>query len=207
MPWLTNKATSQDITGFINYYSKEAPEIVEQFRQKYMVNLLDNVYDTTKLDPVGVILNGENLLKAIQKEGVPARINAALGSETAQALERFAEKAAFITTGSGSFSGGLVAAQIALNPLQNVSTLIRLNILGRVLASPTGLRYLTTIIENPNARATGYAAGQLGADIIAQITAEDSTVNPDQLEKMTLELKNSLLGLSDEGYNDYEDEE
>ena len=207
IPWLTNKATSQDITGFINYYSKEAPEIVEQFRQKYMVNLLDNVYDTTKLDPVGVILNGENLLKAIQKEGVPARINAALGSETAQALERFAEKAAFITTGSGSFSGGLVAAQIALNPLQNVSTLIRLNILGRVLASPTGLRYLTTIIENPNARATGYAAGQLGADIIAQITAEDSTVNPDQLEKMTLELKNSLLGLSDEGYNDYEDEE
>ena len=207
IPWLTTKAKSQDITAFINYYSKEAPEIVDGFKQKFMVNLLDNVYDTTKIDPVGVILNGNNLLKFIQKEGMPARINAAFGSETAQALERFAEKASFLTTGSGSFSGGLVAAQIALNPLQNVATLVKLNILGKVLASPTGLRYLTTMIENPNARATGYAAGQLGADIIAQISANDPTIDPDRLEKMTLELENALLGLSDEQYNNYEDEE
>lgn len=207
IPWLTTKAKSQDITAFINYYSKEAPEIVDGFKQKFMVNLLDNVYDTTKIDPVGVILNGNNLLKFIQKEGMPARINAAFGSETAQALERFAEKASFLTTGSGSFSGGLVAAQIALNPLQNVATLVKLNILGKVLASPTGLRYLTTMIENPNARATGYAAGQLGADIIAQISANDPTIDPDRLEKMTLELENALLGLGDEQYNNYEDEE
>ena len=97
-----------------------------------------------------------------------------------------------------------MAAQVALNPLQNVSTLIRLNILGKVLASPTGIRYLTTIIENPNARATGYAAGQLGADIIAQIAAEDSTVDPDQLEKMKLELENALL---DYNMNQEENEE
>ena len=63
------------------------------------------------------------------------------------------------------------------------------------------------MIENPSVRATGYAAGQLGADVIAQIAAEDSTVDPDQLEKMTLELQNGLLGLSDEVYNNYEDEE
>tara|TARA_R100001443_G_scaffold26525_1_gene39787 strand:- start:12174 stop:12404 length:231 start_codon:yes stop_codon:yes gene_type:complete len=75
------------------------------------------------------------------------------------------------------------------------------------MSSPTALRYLTTIIENPSVRATGYAAGQLGADIIAQIAAEDSTVNPDQLEKMKLELENALLGLNDEDYNNYEDEE
>ena len=202
IPWLTTKASSDDVAGFINYYSREAPEVVEQFRQKYMVNLIDNVYDTTKIDPVGVILNGEKLLKAVRAE--PARLNAAFGAETTQALERFAEKAAFITTGSGSLSGGLVAAQVALNPLQNVSTLIRLNILGKVLASPTGIRYLTTMIENPNARATGYAAGQLGADIIAQIAAEDSTVNPDQLEKMKLELENALL---DYNMDQEEDEE
>ena len=204
IPWLTTRANSDDIAGFINYYNREAPEVVEQFRQKYMVNLIDNVYDTTKIDPVGVILNGEKLLKAVRAEGQAARLNAAFGADTAQALERFAEKAAFITTGSGSFSGGLVAAQVALNPLQNVSTLIRLNILGKVLASPTGIRYLTTIIENPNARATGYAAGQLGADIIAQIAAEDSTVDPDQLEKMKLELENALL---DYNMNQEENEE
>ena len=56
-----------NITAFINYYSKEAPEIVDGFKQKFMVNLLDNVYDTTKIDPVGVILNGNNLLKFLQQ--------------------------------------------------------------------------------------------------------------------------------------------
>ena len=207
IPWLTTKASSQDITAFINYYSKEAPEIVDGFRQKFMINLLDNVYDTTKIDPVGVILNGSNLLKFIREGGMPARMNAAFGQTTAQALEKFAEKAVFLTTGSGSFSGGLVAAQIALNPLQNVGTLVKINILGKILNSPTGLRYLTTIIENPNARATGYAVSQLGADVIAQISANDPTIDPDRLEKMTLELQNSLLGLNDEDFNNYEDEE
>ena len=207
IPWLTTKAKSQDITAFINYYSKESPEIVDGFKQKFMVNLLDNVYDTTKADPVGVVLNGKNLLTNIQKEGMPARINAAFGSETAQALERFAEKASFLTTKGEGFAGGLVAMNVALNPLQNLGKLLKLNIITDILSKPGTLRYLTTIIENPNTRAAGYAAGQVAADIIAQVSAEDSTVDPDQLEKMTLELQNALLGLSDEQYNNYEDEE
>ena len=207
IPWLTNKASSKDITEFIKHYSKESPEVVAQFKQKFMVNLIDNVYDTTKLDPVGVILSGENFLKAIKKEGMAARLNAAFGTETTLALERFAEQAAFITTGSGSFSGGLVAAAIALNPLQHIGTLLKLNILSKVLSSPTTLRYLTTIIENPSARTTGYAVSQLGADIIAQIAAEDSTIDPDRLEKMKLELQNGVLGLTDELYDNYLDEE
>ena len=94
-------------------------------------------------------------------------------------------------------AGSLAANQIALNALQNIGKLIKLNILGRVIANPTTLRYLTTIIENPNARTTGYAVGQLGADIIAQISAEDSTVDPAQMEKMKLELDNALVGILD----------
>tara|TARA_R110002051_G_scaffold7837_2_gene34409 strand:+ start:5046 stop:8054 length:3009 start_codon:yes stop_codon:yes gene_type:complete len=197
MPWLTNTAKSNDITAFINFYKKTNPEVVEQFRQKYMVNLLDNVFESTNVNPVGIVLNGNKLLNAIQTKGGAARLNAAFGSETAQALEKFAEKAAFLTSKSGSMAGSLAANQIALNPLQNIGKLIKLNILGKVIANPTTLRYLTTIIENPNARTTGYAVGQLGADIIAQISAEDSTVDPAQMEKMKLELDNALVGILD----------
>ena len=197
IPWLTNTAKSNDITAFINFYKKTNPEIVEQFRKKYMVNLLDNVFESTNINPVGIVLNGGNLLKAIQKEGGAARLNATFGSETAQALEKFAEKAAFLTSKSGDMAGSLAANQIALNAFQNLGTLLKLNVLGKVLSNPTTLRYLTTIIENPNARATGFAVGNLGADIIAQIKAEDSTINPDQLEKMQLELDNALVGILD----------
>ena len=207
IPWLTTKAKSQDITEFINFYSKESPEIVEGFKQKFMINLLDNVYDTTKANPVGVVLNGKNLLTNIQKENMPSRINAAFGPETAKALERFAEQASFLTTKGDGFAGGLVAMNIALNPLQNLGKLLKLNILTDILSKPGTLRYLTTIIENPSKRATGYAVGQLTADIIAQISTEDSTIDPDQLQKMKLEVENALLGLNDEDFNNYEDED
>ena len=207
IPWLTTKAKSQDITDFINFYSKESPEIVEGFKQKFMINLLDNVYDTTKANPVGVVLNGKNLLTNIQKDNMPSRINAAFGPETAKALERFAEQASFLTTKGDGFAGGLVAMNIALNPLQNLGKLLKLNILTDILSKPGTLRYLTTIIENPSKRATGYAVGQLTADIIAQISTEDSTIDPDQLQKMKLEVENALLGLNDEDFNNYEDEE
>ena len=75
------------------------------------------------------------------------------------------------------------------------------------MSSPISLRYLTTIIENPSARTTGYAVSQLGADIIAQIAAEDSTLDPDRREKMMLELQNGVLGLTDELYDNYEEDE
>tara|TARA_R110002110_G_scaffold338849_1_gene549276 strand:+ start:369 stop:3380 length:3012 start_codon:yes stop_codon:yes gene_type:complete len=207
IPWMTTKASSDDIVTFINYYSKEAPEVVAEFKQKFMINLLDNVYDTTKMNPVGVVLNGKNLLTVIQKGSMPKRLAATFGDDTAQALERFAEQASFLTTKGEGFAGGLVAMNIALNPLQNIGKLIKINILTNILSKPGTLRYLTTIIENPNARATGYAVSQLSADIIAQIAAEDSTVDPDQLEKMTLEVQNGLLGLTDEAFNNYENEE
>ena len=195
IPYLTNKAKSNDISAFINYYSKESPEIVTEFRRKYMVNLLDNVFDSTNANPVGIVLNGENLLKAIQKEGGAARLRATFGGETAQALEKFAEKAAFLTTKGEGFAGGLVAMGIALNPLQNLGRLLKINLVTDMLSKPGTLRYLTTIIENPNARSAGYAAGQIAADLIAQISTEDSTVDPEQIEKMKLELQNSLLDL------------
>ena len=172
-----------------------------------MVNFLDNVYDTTKIDPVGVVLNGKNLLTAIQKGNMPSRLNAAFGPETAQALERFAEQASFLTTKGTGFAGGLVAMNIALHPIRNIGKLIKLNILTDILSKPGTLRYLTTIIENPSARTTGYAVSQLGADIIAQIAAEDSTIDPDRLEKMKLELQNGVLDLTDELYDNYEEDE
>jgi hypothetical protein len=158
------------------------------------------------MNPVGVVLNGSQLLKAIDDVGA-ARLSAAFGADTAQALERFAQQASFLTTKGEGFAGGLVAMSIALNPLQNVGKLIKLNIITDILSKPGTLRYLTTIIENPNARTTGYAVSQLSADIIAQIAAEDSTISPERLENMRLEVENGLLDLTDNAYNNYENEE
>lgn len=135
------------------------------------------------------------------------RLNAVFGPDLTKSLLRFAEKAEFLTTKSGTMAGAFAANSIALAPLGHVSQLVKLRVLGGVLANPTTLKYMTTIVESPIKRDVGFAVLNLGTDIIAQIAAEDSTVNPDQLEKMTLELQNGLLGLTDDAYNNYEDEE
>ena len=207
MPWLINKSTSQDLTQFIKYYEKADPQVIETFKQRFMVNLLDNVFETPKGSPVGISLNGKNLLTAIQAEGMVSRINALYGPTTAKALERFAQQAEFLTTKTGTMAGAFAANAIALNPLAHVPKLIKLKVLGSVLANPKTLKYLTTIIENPSARTTGFAVLNLGTDIIAQIALEDSTIDPDRLEKMKLELQNGVQGLTDELYDNYEDEE
>ena len=207
MPWLMNKAKSNDLTAFINYYQKSDPAIVENFKQNFMENILETAFVAPKGSPVGVSISGEKLLETISDPLMIPRLNAVFGEPTADALLRFAQKAEFLTTKSGSMAGAFAANSIALSPLDNVGKMVKLKILGGVLANPTTLKYLTTIVESPVKRNVGFAVTNLGTDIIAQIQANDPTVSPDQIEIMRLELQNGVAGLLDEDYNNYEDEE
>ena len=206
-PWLMNSAKSQDIVDFINYYQKSDPGVVDKFRQSFMQNILETAFVAPKGSPVGRAISGEKLLAIVSDKKMIPRLNAVFGPDLTKSLLRFAEKAEFLTTKSGTMAGAFAANSIALAPLGHVSQLVKLRVLGGVLANPTTLKYMTTIVESPIKRDVGFAVLNLGTDIIAQIAAEDSTVNPDQLEKMTLELQNGLLGLTDDAYNNYEDEE
>lgn len=177
IPYLTTKASSQDVIDFIKYFNNQGSQgakVVQDFKQKYMINFLDNVYDTTAANPVGVVLNGKNILKALKKPGEISRLNAIYGPETTKALQRFAEKAAFLTTRDKTgMTSGIVAANVALNPLQNLGALIRLNVLGKILSNPTTLKYLTTVVENKNKRDVGFALTRLNAIISTELLAAE----------------------------------
>jgi len=207
MPWLMNTAKSNDLTAFINYYQKSDPAIVESFKQNFMENILETAFIAPKGSPVGVSISGKELLKTVSDPKMIPRLNAVFGEPTADALLRFAQKAEFLTTKSGSMAGAFAANAIALNPLDNVGKMFKLKILGGVLANPTTLKYLTTIVESSVKRDIGFAVTNLGTDIIAQIQANDPTVSPDQIEIMRLELQNGVAGLLDENFNNYEDED
>lgn len=207
MPWLMNTAKSNDITAFINYYQKSDPAIVENFKRNFMENILETAFVAPKGSPVGVSISGEKLLETISDPKMIPRLNAVFGEPTSQALLRFAQKAEFLTTKSGTMAGAFAANSIALAPLDNVGKMVKLKILGSVLANPTTLKYLTTIVESPVKRDVGFAVTNLGTDIIAQIQANDPTVSPDQMKIMRLELQNGVAGLLDEDYDNYEDEE
>ena len=201
IPYLTNRGTSRQITEFIDYFSQTSPEVVDKFRQTFMVNLLDNVFVSPRGNPVGIVLDGSQLNKAITAQDMPKRLATVFGDDTAKALQRFAEQAEFLTTSSGDMAGNLAANQIALNPLNNVSRLIKLKVLGSVLSNPTTLKYLSTIQESKNKRDIGFAVINFGSDLIAQMTKDDPTLDPERTQKLLTELQYSVSDFVDTDFN------
>ena len=192
IPWMINRANTSDIVDFINFYGKESDEVLA-FKSSYMQNLLDSMFVTQKESPVAAFLNGENLVKLLQKEGQVSKLSAVFGAETAQQLQRFAEKASFLTTKAGGADGaGAIAVNaVALHPLDNIPLLIKLKVLGNVLSSPTTLKYLTTIIDSKVKRDVGFAATNLHADVLALVEKEMG-VRPEFREEEMLKFKNGM---------------
>ena len=190
VPWLINRAKTTDIVDFMNYYGKESDEFIG-FKQTYMQNVLDSMFVTQKESPVAAFLNGENLVKFLKKEGQVSKLNAVFGAETTQAIEKFAQKASFLTSKAGQEGGGFAAANIGLHPLDNLGKLAQLKILGGVLSNPKTLKYLTTIIENPSKRAVGFAVTNLGTDVIT-LMENEVAIRPEHKKEMLLKLSNGV---------------
>jgi len=199
IPWLINRAKTDDIVAFQNYFGKESDEFLK-FKSAYMQNILDKAFVTGKESPVAAVLDGQKLLTFLQKEGQPAKIKSVFGSETAQALEEFAEKAAFLTTKPGQQGGSIAVQHVALNPLQNLGIMLKLNVVGSLLSNPKTLRYLTTIIENKSARDVGFAATNLHADVLTLVERE-SNMRPEFREEFRQE---QMLKFQNGMYNYYD---
>ena len=69
-------------------------------------------------------------------------------------------------------SGGLVAANIALNPLQNIAKITKFYILGRLFQNPRFLRYLTYDLSQPNAMTDAQLTSAM-SKIVSQTVARD----------------------------------
>ena len=199
VPWLINRAKTDDIVAFQNYFGKESDEFLK-FKSAYMQNILDKAFVTGKESPVAAVLDGQKLLTFLQKEGQAAKIKSVFGSETAQALEDFAEKAAFLTTKPGQQGGSIAVQSVALHPLNNIPILVKLKVVGGLLSNPKTLRYLTTIIENKSARDVGFAATNLHADVLALVERE-SNMRPEFREEFRQE---QMLKFQNGMYNYYD---
>ena len=199
IPWLIKTGNSKDIIAFKKFYGADSAEYVA-FKQSYMSNILDSMFVTQKESPVAAFLQGDRLAAFLQKEGQAVKIKEVFGKETAIALEKFAEKASFLTTESSQKAGGFAAANIGLHPIDNIPVIVKLKVFGGILASPKTLRRLTQIIENPTARNTGFTVLNLGTDVISLIENE-TTIRPEHKKEMLLKLKNGVFNLTNE--NEY----
>ena len=193
LDWIVRKASIKELREAREFFGPDSVEF-RTIRQRSMQNLLDNIYHRSDENPVEMVLNGRAFLEEIETIGMP-KLRELFGEDIALGLENYAKKASFLTSKPKGLSGGLVAANIALNPLDNISTLLRLKLLGQLLSSPTSLRWLTNIVENPGTRTAARAATRLSGQITAQLMEEDeSAVDPEAMTRQEEILNNLLQG-------------
>lgn len=191
LDWLVRKASIKEIRQAKEFFGPESTEF-RTIQRRSMQNILDSIYHRSDENPVEMVLNGRAFLEEIENVGLP-KLRELFGEDLAQGLHNYAKKASFLTSKPKGLSGGLVAASIALNPLDHLGTLLRLKILGQLLSSPTSLRWLTNIVENPGSRTAARAATRLSGQISAQLLEEPESARDPEAATRTEEILNNML--------------
>lgn len=132
-------------------------------KRRAMDDLLENLTKRTD-DPLVDVFDGKGFLNTLDKYGKDT-LEAMFGKAKTEELYRFGEVTQ-LATQKMAMSGGLVAANIALHPWQNIGRLVKLNLLSRFLNTDTGLKWLTTGLEVPKTR----AASEVMTKLMTQLT-------------------------------------
>ena len=138
-----------------------------------MNDLMDSVTARTD-DPLVTLLNGKNLHVAMDKYGDES-MKAMFGAPKLRQMRDFAD-AMMIASKKSKDQGGLVAASIAVHPLQNIGRLVGMKAMNKFFFSPNGLKYFTEGIKAPKTRAGAAALTRVTAMLTA--LAEDETGSP-----------------------------
>ncbi len=149
------------------------PGTWNKVRQVAMEDFLGKLVKRTD-DPFEVLFQGKEFLTALDGYG-KVTLNAMFGKGLTADLYRLGRVTQLVTV-KQKFSGGLVAASIALHPLTNVGRLFRIFFMANWLNRPFAVKWLTEGLEAPNTRRGAAAITRLGVFIKA--LAEQHTDDP-----------------------------
>lgn len=139
------------------------------------------VGDIMQEDDLGAeLFDGFVLKKTLDRFGDDT-MKTMFGEGTAKELRKFSNVLLLASRQKNDASGGLVAASIAVRPLQNLGTLAKLAVVRRFMSSEQSLKWLTTGIQlgpkkSAGAKALARVTAQLQTFAAAE-TAEEGEVN------------------------------
>ena len=122
------------------------PDTRAAIRNEAMTKLAGSFVRSTD-DPTKQIFDGKGLLDALDGYGKET-VEAAFGKETTEDLYRLARVTQFVTQ-KQKMSGGIVAAGIAVHPLQNLGRLVRINVMSKAMNTDAGMKWLTEGLKAP----------------------------------------------------------
>lgn len=147
------------------------PGSAERIKAAAMNDILESAYKESGDPLVTKVFDGTGFIKTLNSFGKPT-LDAMFGPDKSKELFRLGRVIQSASKPKGG-SGGLVAASIAVQPLQNLGRLMKLRVLGQVINSKQGIKWLTEGVEAPKTRAGTAALSRLAIQI--QLLSEDQT--------------------------------
>ncbi|MFQ5624636.1 MAG: hypothetical protein ACE5FS_14720 [Paracoccaceae bacterium] len=126
-------------------------------------------------DPLIAVFNGKKFLDTLDSYGRDT-LNEMFGPTHTERLYRLGRVTQLVTQ-KMSMSGGLVAANVALHPLRNLTRLIKLRVLSKIMNSDKGIQWLTEGFRAPKTRLGAASLFRLSAMTLA--IAEQETKEND----------------------------
>lgn len=160
---ITELVFTKGITPVKEMMSVLPEQTKQKVRRLTMEKILSRMGTITD-DPSMPIFDPKGIGKAIKEMsqgGNEGKLSAIFGKEALNELNRLERVTRFLATKKQGLSGGLVAAGLALHPLQNLTKLARLRAYAYMLSSKAARNYLTTGISAPNTRAGALALNRV----------------------------------------------
>ena len=184
-PKFAGALESEQVVGSVFKRGMQAPlkrvmnlaseDTKSRIRREAMEEVLRKATQRTD-DPLETIFTGTNFLNALDNYSRPT-LDAMFGKELTNEMYRFGRVTQFVTQ-KLKFSGGIVAANVALHPIANIGKLVQLNILSRFMNSPVGFRWLTEGFRAPRTRAGAMALSRAATQFQMLADEQFSTQAP-----------------------------
>lgn len=143
-----------------------APAEWEKVKSAHAQELLGNIVQGTD-DPLKSIFNGRAFRDSLDKYG-RATLEEVHGKEWVNSAYQYANALMLAEKRMTFWSGNLVAANIAIHPIQNLPRLVWIRALAKVMEQPGTFRYLT---EGFKPSATTREATAVATRLASQVTA------------------------------------
>jgi hypothetical protein len=143
----------------------------EKVKSAHAQDLLSTVMQGTD-DPLKTVFNGRAFRDTLEKYGRQT-LEEVHGKEWVDQAYRYAN-GLMLAEKKMSLSGGIVAANVALHPIQNLPKLVWLRAVAKVMEQPGTFKYLTEgMTLGPNTKAGAAAFARVSAQVAAN--ARDET--------------------------------
>ena len=184
----SNSMRAEDITSLSKFFADDA-DAMGKIRAYYMDNLIGDFQSNFLIDRTQFAKFGERLAKN------KAKLEVIYGKEMAGEMHQFGRIMKLL--GESATGGDLVAANIAASPLENLGTIARLSLVGKLFSTPRFYSAFTQkykkLAQGEDVKTRGQIAGELISDSISSLMSQGAAQSIDEMAESAVSQATALM--------------